>query len=96
MPAVARQGDIDDSDSGGDITGSTVASVLINGMPAAVVGSLVSPHAPWGSPHPPHEAATIAAGSNTILVDGMALARVGDPLSCGHSILTGSDDVVAD
>lgn len=95
MPAAARLSDIDDSDSAGDIIGGVASTVLINGQPAAIVGSLDAPHAPFGSPHPPHEAATVVAGSSTILVEGQPLARVGDPLSCGHSILTGSPDVEA-
>ena len=94
MPAAARLTDPDTSD--GHISGGTVDSVLINGLPAAVVTSIDSSHAPYGPPHPPHEAATIITGSDTVLVEGLPLARVGDPLSCGHSIGVGSPDVEVD
>ena len=94
MPAAARFGDPDTSD--GSIIGGTIDSVLINGFPAAVVTSLDSSHAPYGPPHPPHEAATIVAGSDTVFVEGLPLARVGDPLSCGHAISDGSPDVEVD
>jgi len=94
MPAAARLGDADTSD--GSIAGATIDSVLINGMPAAVVGSVDSSHAPYGNPHPPHEAATVVGGSDTVLVEGFPLARVGDPLSCGHAIGDGSPDVEVD
>tara|TARA_R110000796_G_scaffold45937_6_gene111139 strand:+ start:26523 stop:26807 length:285 start_codon:yes stop_codon:yes gene_type:complete len=91
MPAAARQTDPDTSD--GSITSSTATTVIINGLEAAVVGSVDSAHSPYGPPHPPHEAATIVAGSDSVIVEGQPLARVGDPLSCGHSIAAGSPDV---
>lgn len=94
MPAAARLGDADTSD--GSIASATIDSVLINGQPAAVVGSIDSAHAPYGPPHPPHAAASVVAGSNTVLVENIPLARVGDPLSCGHSIGDGSPDVEVD
>lgn len=93
MPAAARLTDPDTSD--GAISGGTIDSVLINGLPAAVVTSVDSPHSPWGPPHPPHDAATVVAGSDTVFVENLPLARAGDPLSCGHSIADGSPDVEA-
>ena len=94
MPAAARLTDADTSD--GSIASGTIDSVLINGLPAAVVGSVDSPHSPYGDPHPPHAVATIGAGSDTVFVEGLPLARVGDPLSCGHSVAVGSPDVEVD
>ena len=91
MPAAARQTDPDTSD--GSIVSGTASTVIINGLEAAVVGSVDSSHAPYGTPHPPHEAATIVAGSDSVIVEGLPLAREGDPLSCGHSIASGSPDV---
>ena len=91
MPAVARLGDIDDSTSPGSIDGACATTVLINGEPAAIVGATISPHRPGSD----HNSATIVVGSDTILCEGQPLARVGDALTCGHSILTGSDDVEA-
>ena len=91
MPAAARLTDPDSSN--GSIVGGTIDSVLINGSPAAVVTSIDSSHAPYTGPH---GAATIVAGSDTVFVEGLPLARVGDPLSCGHSISVGSPDVEVD
>jgi uncharacterized Zn-binding protein involved in type VI secretion len=91
MPAAARLSDNDTSD--GTLTSSLASTVFINGRPAAVVGTVDSPHSPWGPPHPPHDAATIVQGSSTVNIEGKAAARVGDPLSCGHAVGQGSPDV---
>ena len=91
MPAAARQGDPDTSD--GTISGDVSADVIINGMGAATVGSLETPHAPYGSPHPPHKDATITVGSSSVIVNGKGIAFAGSDLSCGHAIASGSPDV---
>lgn len=91
MPAAARQGDPDTSD--GNIVGDTSPDVIINGQPAALLGSLESPHAPYGSPHPPHKNATITSASGSVIVNGKGLAYAGSDLSCGHAIASGSPDV---
>lgn len=91
MAAAARMGDKDSSN--GTIIGSASADVIINGQPAAIVGSVDAPHAPYGRKHPPHHAATIVDGSSTVIVNGKPLARVGSKLSCGHTIAGGSPDV---
>lgn len=91
MPAAARQGDPDTSD--GSIASECSSDVIINGQPAALVGSVESSHAPYGTPHPPHEAATITTGSSTVIVNGKGLAFAGSDLSCGHAIASGSSDV---
>ena len=69
------------------------SDVVINGQYAALLDSLDAPHAPWGIPHPPHEAATIVSASSTVIVNGKGLAYVGSDLSCGHSVAGGSPDV---
>ena len=64
MPAAARVGDL--SNHGGTITGPGVPTVLIGGMPAAVVGDMhVCPipppgHVPTVSPFP--------MGSTTVMI----------------------------
>lgn len=69
----------------GQITGSVSANVLINGMPAATVGSTAvnqPPHIPIGGPSfqvPPTNQATITQGSTTVLINGQPAARNGDP-----------------
>ena len=67
MPAVQRQGDL--NSAGGAATGG-VASVRANGRPVVVNGTGVSAHAPWGSPHPPHAAASTTGGSGSVRGNG--------------------------
>jgi uncharacterized Zn-binding protein involved in type VI secretion len=91
MPAAARLNDSDSSD--GHIASGVSDDVIINGQPAALMDSVDSSHAPYGSPHPPHEAATVTNASSSVIVNGKGLAYVGSDLSCGHSIAAGSSDV---
>ncbi|MER8044704.1 PAAR domain-containing protein [Streptomyces sp. NPDC094032] len=101
MPAAARTGD--PTNHGGRIAtpppgaAVTVATVLIGGLPAAVVGSLhvcvVPPHAALGPanvvlPNP----AGLATG--TVLIGGLPAARARDQTACGAMILTGASDVL--
>lgn len=91
MPAAAILTSNDTSD--GSISSGVSSDVIINGQGAATVGSVDSSHAPYGTPHPPHEAATITTGSSTVIVNGQPLAFVGSDLSCGHAVASGSPDV---
>jgi len=90
MPAVQRQGD---SNSAGGAATSGVASVRVNGRPVVVPGILVTPHAPWGKPHPPHAAARTTGGSPTVRAGGKPIVRTGDKDTCGHPRAGGSSDV---
>jgi uncharacterized Zn-binding protein involved in type VI secretion len=83
MPEVARQGDPDTM--GAQVDGAYAESVLINNLPAAIVGSILSSH-PGGS---------VVSGSDSVICENQPLARVGDPTSCNHSITAGSPDVEA-
>lgn len=69
----------------GTITGATVASVLIGGMAAAVVGSTATnapPHLPTppgtAFQSPPANKGSVSLGSGTVTVGGKAAARMGD------------------
>ncbi|MHB9858021.1 PAAR domain-containing protein [Streptomyces sp. YIM S03343] len=101
MPAAARTGD--PTNHGGRIAtpppaaARSVATVLIGGRPAAVVGSLtvcvVPPHAALGPanvimPNP----AGLASGQ--VLIGGLPAARARDQTACGAMILTGAPDVL--
>lgn len=81
MPEAARETDPDTG--GASIDGGTAQSVLINGFPAAVVGSTISQHA----------GGSITSGSSSVIVEGFEMARVGDSTSCNHTIASGSPDV---
>ena len=89
MPAAARV--TDTSTHGGTVVGPGVATVLIGGMPAAVVGDqhvcAIPPpnHAPTASPFP--------LGSSTVLIGGMPALRVGDVCLCGAGPAVGEPTV---
>ncbi len=89
MPAAARVGDV--STHGGVIAGPGVPTVLIGGLPAAVVGdshvcSIPPPHLPTVSPFP--------VGSFTVLIGGRPALRVGDVCICGATAAVGAPTVL--
>ncbi len=90
MPAAARVTDI--TTHGGTIIGPGVATVLIGGMPAAIVTdnhTCVLPptgHQPTVSPFP--------MGSATVLIGGMPALRVGDVCVCGAAAAVGEPTVI--
>jgi uncharacterized Zn-binding protein involved in type VI secretion len=101
MPAAARTGD--PTNHGGviatppPVAARAVATVLIGGRPAAVVGSLhtcvVPPHAALGPgnvimPNP------AAATRGTVLIGGLPAARARDQATCGAMIVTGAPNVL--
>jgi len=65
------------------------SSVLINGQPAAVTGSIVGPHFPFTKLH----LVSIALGRSSVLVGGKPLVATGDMDLCGHPRIGGSPDV---
>lgn len=67
----------------GKIQGGVSTTVIIDGQPAAVVGSIANnmpPHVPQGGPFqvPPTNQGTVIMGSATVLIDGKPAARMGD------------------
>jgi uncharacterized Zn-binding protein involved in type VI secretion len=85
MPPAARV--TDPTGHPGVISGPGVSTVLIGGLPAAVVGDTHScSMPPTAGPHPP---STIARGSTTVLIGGRPAARVGDLCGCGAPIVLG-------
>ncbi|MFE1437292.1 PAAR domain-containing protein [Streptomyces sp. NPDC058739] len=88
MPAAARVTDL--TTHGGAVAGPGAATVLIAGLPAAVLGDL---HAcPIQPGHPPSTPFT--AGSPTVLIAGRPALRAGDPCGCGASVAVGAPTVV--
>jgi uncharacterized Zn-binding protein involved in type VI secretion len=89
MPFAARVGDV--STHGGTIVGPGVPTVLIAGMPAAVVGDMhvcalpPSGHQPTASPFP--------SGSSTVLVGGRPAVRSTDTCVCGAMAAVGAPTV---
>lgn len=90
MPAAARV--TDTTNHGGTILGPGVATVLIKGMPAAVVGDLhvcsLPPviHQPTSSVFP--------AGSGSVMVQGRPALRISDTCLCGAAAVVGEPTVI--
>lgn len=85
MPFAARV--TDPSGHPGLITGPGVPTVLIGGLPAAVVGDLHScAIPPPAGPHPP---TPLVKGSLTVLIGGRPAVRLGDLAGCGAPIVFG-------
>jgi uncharacterized Zn-binding protein involved in type VI secretion len=90
MPNLSRVGDI--NQTGGAIVRGA-STVIANGINVGLHVSLITPHAPFGRPHPPHAAAVTTDGSPTVFAEGCPVLRIGSGNSCGHSIVQGSPDV---
>lgn len=69
---------------GGPVIGPGVSTVLIGGMPAAVVGDMCT------CTGPPD---TIVKGSSTVMLGGMPAVRMGDQTAHGGVIVKGASDV---
>ena len=89
MPPAARVGD--PTGHPGSVTGPGVATVLIGGMPAAVLGDMHACAFPPPASHPP---TPFAAGSGTVLISGRPTLRLGDVAGCGAPIVTGAATVI--
>jgi uncharacterized Zn-binding protein involved in type VI secretion len=90
MANLSRMGDA--NEPGGQIMRGA-ETVFANGIKVGLHVSQISPHAPWGKPHPPHDAARTTDGSPTVFAEGSPVLRVGSGNSCGHRIVQGSPDV---
>jgi len=85
----------------GIINGGLSSDVLIEGMPAATVGSTATntpPHIPQGGPFqiPPTNQGRIIMGSATVLINGKQAARNGDTaMTCNDPVEMPVGQVVA-
>lgn len=70
---------------GGPILGPGAATVIIEGLPAAVVGDSLMCNGTGDY---------IIAGSSTVMIAGKPAARMGDPSAHGGSIIQGSVTVL--
>lgn len=93
MPPAARLTDMHACPSftgivphvGGPIIGPGEATVMIEKMPAAVVGDNCTCVGP---------PASITKGSSTVMIGGKPAARMGDPTAHGGSIVLGAPTVM--
>jgi len=90
MPQLSRKGD--QNQVGGAIMRGA-SSVIANGIPVGLHVSQITPHAPWGIPHPPHAATSTTSGSPTVFAEGSPVLKVGSGNTCGHSIVQGSPNI---
>ena len=70
---------------GGPVIGPGAPTVLIGGMPAAVMGDSCT------CVGPPD---TITAGSSTVLISGKPAVRIGDQTAHGGSLISGCTNVI--
>jgi uncharacterized Zn-binding protein involved in type VI secretion len=89
MPMAARV--LDQTAHPGMITGPGVSTVLVGGMPAAVVGDM---HSCMFPPPPPHPPTPFASGSSKVFIGGRPALRVGDQSGCGAPIVMGAPTVM--
>ena len=88
MPPAARLSDL--STHGGAVLGPGVPTVLMGGLPAAVLGDL---HAcPISPGHPPMS--PFIVGSATVFIQGRPALRAGDACACGASVALGMPTVL--
>ena len=90
MPPAARV--LDPTGHPGMIAGPGMPTVLIGGMPAAVMGDThTCAMPPLAGPHPPNP---VVKGSVTVLIGGRGAARMGDLTGCGAPIVFGLPTVL--
>lgn len=91
MPAVTLVGDVctghDCFPPRPSISGSE--SVYINGKSVVRLGDTYATHCCRSSCH----AGVLASASSRVFIEGAAVGRVGDALSCGSKVREGSGDV---
>lgn len=90
MPAAVRV--TDTTNHGGTVIGPGVATVLIGGMPAAVLGDNHICSLPPNAHQP--TASPFIQGSSTVMIGGMPAVRVGDTCVCGASAVVGEPTVI--
>jgi uncharacterized Zn-binding protein involved in type VI secretion len=89
MPPAARVGDT--TGHPGSITGPGVATVIIGGRPAAVLGDMHACAFPPPASHPP---SPFTKGSGTVLIGGRPAVRLGDLAGCGAPVVLGAFTVL--
>jgi uncharacterized Zn-binding protein involved in type VI secretion len=90
MPAAVRV--TDTTNHGGTVIGPGVATVLIGGMPAAILGDNHICSLPPNAHQP--TASPFIQGSATVMIGGMPAVRVGDTCVCGASAVLGEPTVI--
>jgi len=90
MPGAARV--TDTTNHGGTVLGPGSATVLIGGLPAALMGDNHVCPIPPNTGHITSSPFTM--GSTTVMIDGKPALRAGDVCGCGASVAVGEPTVV--
>jgi uncharacterized Zn-binding protein involved in type VI secretion len=90
MPAAAKVGDT--TNHGGTVIGPGCATVLIGGMPAALMGDNHVCPIPPNTGHITTSPFTI--GSTTVMINNKPALRAGDVCACGASVAVGEPTVM--
>lgn len=90
MAAAVRVGD--STNHGGTVVGPGVPTVLIGGMPAAVLGDMHVCSLPPNGHQP--TASPFVGGSSTVLISGKPAVTISDSCVCGAMALVGSPTVI--
>lgn len=67
--------------------------MFVNGLPVHRQGDAWAAHT--CPPIPETHASVLASGSSTVFANGKQVGRIGDPVACGSSVATGSENVFA-
>lgn len=84
---LSRQGDQDAA--GGKIM-KGAANVFVEGKPAGLHTSLITPHAPYTYPH---LTSKTTEGSPNVYIENCPVLRIGSHTTCGHKIVSGAGNV---
>ncbi len=90
MAAAVRVGDI--TNHGGTVVGPGVPTVLIGGMPAAVMGDSHLCSIPPATPH--ITSSPFVMGSATVMIGGKPALRTTDICLCGATAAVGYPTVI--
>lgn len=90
MGAAVRTGDT--TNHGGTVIGPGIATVLIGGMPATVLGDNHACSLPPNSHQP--TVSPFVSGSSTVMIGGMPAVRTEDTCICGAAAVVGAPTVI--
>lgn len=82
---IARKDD--QNTTGGKLMeGGCAGTVFANFKKVALLNCPITPHEPWGKPHPPHKEAKVNEPSPTVYAEFKQVVRVTSSNTCGHVV----------
>ena len=95
MPSLTRLGDNSAAHSCYPSTNSILGAsnkVYCNGIKAGIVGLKFSAHSCDDDTHDV-DSRVVTVGSNKVFIEGISSVRIGDPIACGDTVGSGSENV---